>query len=143
MTDKELRRLSRSELIDIIYELKVENEELYKEKSEKTIAMEEAGSIAEAALGINRVFEAAQAAADQYVSSIIAMQKELRTRVSETEKECERILARTEEECSASVERTNRAIDRKWEEFVIKARKYLKEHSDTEENSGDKTGNLG
>ena len=53
MTNKELRKLSRAELIDILFELQTQ--------------ITEAGSIAEAALRLNGVFEAAQAAADQYV----------------------------------------------------------------------------
>ena len=43
-----------------------------KELSERKILIEEAGSIAEAAISINRVFEAAQAAADQYLQSVYA-----------------------------------------------------------------------
>ena len=71
MTDKEFRKLSRAELIEIIYELqrreekaKKTIEELNQKLEEKEICLAEAGSIAEAALKLNQVFEAAQAAAD-------------------------------------------------------------------------------
>jgi len=37
-----------------------------------TLRLEQVGSIAEAALSLNRVFEAAQAAADQYLESVKA-----------------------------------------------------------------------
>ena len=74
MTDKELRKLSRAELIDILFELQTQNENLTAENRELAAQLEsrqlqitEAGSIAEAALRLNGVFEAAQAAADQYV----------------------------------------------------------------------------
>ena len=74
MTDKELRKLSRAELIDILFELQTQNENLTAENQELAAQLEsrqlqitEAGSIAEAALRLNGVFEAAQAAADQYV----------------------------------------------------------------------------
>lgn len=74
MTNKELRRLSRAELIDILFELQTQNENLTAENRELAAQLEsrqlqitEAGSIAEAALRLNGVFEAAQAAADQYV----------------------------------------------------------------------------
>lgn len=74
MTNKELRKLSRAELIDILFELQTQNENLTAENRELAAQLEsrqlqitEAGSIAEAALRLNGVFEAAQAAADQYV----------------------------------------------------------------------------
>ena len=77
MTDKELRRLSRTDLLEMLLEQSREVERLQKELetvknqlSDRRIMEQEAGSIAEAALRINRVFEAAQAAADQYLENI-------------------------------------------------------------------------
>lgn len=77
MTDKELRRLKRSELLEIMVEQGKEIERLQKRLSEaegklqeRRLIMENSGSIAEAALKINQVFEAAQKAADQYLESI-------------------------------------------------------------------------
>lgn len=77
MTDKELGRLKRSELLEIMVEQGKEIERLQKRLSEaekklqeRRLIMENAGSIAEAALKINQVFEAAQKAADQYLESI-------------------------------------------------------------------------
>ena len=77
MTDKELRRLSRTDLLEMLLEQSKEVERLQQELAEarqqleeRRIMTEEAGSIAEAALRNNRVFEAAQAAADQYLENI-------------------------------------------------------------------------
>lgn len=77
MTDKELRRLKRSELLEILYEQEKEIAELRKKLNRATrkledrrILIEKSGSIAEAALRLNEVFEAAQAAADQYLENI-------------------------------------------------------------------------
>ena len=50
--------------------LQQELAEARQQLEERRIMTEEAGSIAEAALRINRVFEAAQAAADQYLENI-------------------------------------------------------------------------
>lgn len=79
MTDKEFKRLSRVDLIDIIYELQRQKEaaeaqadQLRQRLEEKEIRIAKAGSIAEAALQINGIFEAAQAAADQYLASVRA-----------------------------------------------------------------------
>lgn len=80
MTNKDLRRLNRGELIEIIYqyrmktdELTAENERLNKQLSERIIKIKEAGSIAEAALSLNKIFEAAQTAAEQYIASVKAL----------------------------------------------------------------------
>ncbi len=80
MTDKEFKHLRRSELIEIIYELqknekKLQDElEMTKEKlASKEIKIAEAGSIAEAVIGLSDIFERAQAAADEYLNQIHRM----------------------------------------------------------------------
>ena len=92
MTDKEFKRLSRSQLIDIIYQLQLkqeeltaENEKLSKELADKRLRVSKAGNIAEAALGIHNVMQAAQDAASQYLEEIRIMHEE-------TEKKCQRLL---------------------------------------------------
>lgn len=77
MTDRELRKLNRRELLELLIEQERELEhlqEMLREAEERTqsreIQISEAGSIAEAALMLNGVFEAAQAAADQYLDNL-------------------------------------------------------------------------
>ena len=77
MADRELKKLSRAELIDIIYALKEREESLSNQVaalqealSHREIEIDQAGSIAEAALKINQVFEQAQKAADDYLRSV-------------------------------------------------------------------------
>lgn len=81
--EKELRRMNRTELIEIIYALKKEEEEaekkcveLEEKLQERTIRVEQAGSIAEAAMELNQVFIHAQAAADDYLDAVHAAQQE-------------------------------------------------------------------
>lgn len=83
MTDKELKRLSRAELLELLLEANRENESLrgrlQKAKellSSRTIEIENAGSIAEAALALNGVFQAAQQAADQYLENVRRLAEE-------------------------------------------------------------------
>ena len=83
MADRDLRRLSRRELIEIIYALKEKEEALTKENedlrsalSDRKITISKAGSIAEAALALNDIFAQAQAAADVYLSSVRAAAQE-------------------------------------------------------------------
>lgn len=77
MTEKELKRLSRSELLEMLIgqmeeneQLKTELEKARKKAESRQIAIDRAGSIAEAALALNGVFDAAQAAAAQYLENI-------------------------------------------------------------------------
>lgn len=77
MTDKELRKLSRIDLLELLLEKSRENEKLKEELEQvkaqlddRKINIEKAGSIAEASLVLNGVFQAAQAAADQYLENL-------------------------------------------------------------------------
>lgn len=69
--------MKRAELIEIIYQYKKESQSLSEENArlnreldDRRIKIGTAGSIAQAALSLNNVFEAAQNAADQYLSSV-------------------------------------------------------------------------
>lgn len=77
MTDKQFRRLNKTEMLEIIHSQELEisqlNEELQKlqaQLNERTVILQESGSIAEASLKLSKVFEAAQAAADRYLESV-------------------------------------------------------------------------
>ena len=108
MTDKEFKRLNRSQLIEIIYqfqlkqdELIAENARLTKELEDKRIRIEQAGNIAEASLAIHNVMQTAQNAAEHYLDEIRAMHAEL-------DAECQQIRQRAEEEAAAIVARANK-----------------------------------
>lgn len=77
MTDRELKKLSRADLLELLLAESRENEQLRAQLAEanarlasRQIEIENAGSIAEAALQLNGVFQAAQAAAEQYLENI-------------------------------------------------------------------------
>ncbi|MCI6733096.1 MAG: DNA repair protein [Lachnospiraceae bacterium] len=83
MTDKELRRLSRAELLEMLLMLKEENENLKMQLEQaevrlhdRRIMIEKAGSIAEAALQLNDVFAAADRAVQQYLENVRCMAEE-------------------------------------------------------------------
>jgi cell division septum initiation protein DivIVA len=92
MTDKEFKRLSRAQLIDIIYQFQLQvdklteqNRELERDLADKRLRLSNAGNIADAALEINNCFRSAQDAAEQYLNEIKAIREE-------TEAERQRIL---------------------------------------------------
>ena len=75
MTDRELRRLRRDDLLQILIDQQRQNDEMAEalkraqaELQDKRIAIEESGSVAEAAMKLNGVFQAAQAAVDEYTA---------------------------------------------------------------------------
>lgn len=77
MADAKLSKLKRADLLEMLLEqskenekLRAEIEELKQQLADRRIYMEQAGNIAEAALKINGVMEAAQAAAQQYLDNI-------------------------------------------------------------------------
>lgn len=118
MTEKELRKLSRVELLEMLVEMSKQNErlqanlknqaeqhqtqidqikndyqnrikDLQSKLYEKKLVIGKAGSIAEACLQINKVFEAAQASAEQYLFNIrnqgercLEMERETEEKVS-------------------------------------------------------------
>lgn len=77
MTDKELRRMSRSELLEMLVEQMEENERLREklnavqaELDHTQFAVKRVGTLAEAAMEMNGVFEAADKAAREYLEHV-------------------------------------------------------------------------
>lgn len=110
MTDKELRHLGRAELIEIIYEQQKRLEqaeakvaELQESLDKRDLNLSNAGSIAEAALKVNHVFEAAQAAADQYLGSIKAATDGVKERMEAAELKRQTALSEAERKAAETV----------------------------------------
>lgn len=83
VTERELRKLSRADLLELLLAESRENERLRAELDEanrklasRAIEIENAGSIAEAALRLNGVFEAAERAAQQYLENVRRLAEE-------------------------------------------------------------------
>ena len=83
MTDKELRKLSRSDLLELLISQTEENrvlksrvDQMQDQLLDRRIAVDKAGSIAEASLQLNGVFQAAEKAAQQYLENIQRMSEE-------------------------------------------------------------------
>lgn len=104
MTDRELKKLSRADLLELLLEQLRENEQLQAALDEaktqleqRQLKIENAGSIAEAALQLNGVFEAAQAACAQYMENVQQMSTQMEERCAQMEREtqskCERMIA--------------------------------------------------
>ena len=112
MTTKELRRLNRRELLELLVEqsraaeeLQRQVEQLQAQLDSRKLALAEAGSIAEAALRMNHIFEDAQAAAQQYLDNV-------RDLPAEQERRCREMIAETEARCAAMEEETQQTCRR-------------------------------
>ena len=105
LNDKQIQRLKRGELLEILIESSRENEKLRGQVdslndeiaglngmlSDRSIKIEKAGNLAEAALEIHHVMQSAQDAAAHYLEEIQNMRRE-------TEEECRRLLEKTEKD---------------------------------------------
>ena len=88
MISKELKRLSRRELVDIIYQMK-KNEQRMQEKiasleaelQDKRLRIAEAGSLSGAVVNITNILAVAQETADLYLH-------EISCRKADTERQC-------------------------------------------------------
>lgn len=123
MKSKDLKRLSRSDLLEMMLALSKENEQLRSENAQlrkqtedRSIAVENAGSLAEASLQLSGVFEAAQAACDRYMENI-------RYRTQHQEEICERMERETREKC----DRMEQEAALRCERILTEARKNARE----------------
>ena len=121
MTQKDLKHLRRADLLELLLEQSRENEalrseiqQLREQQSQQDILLDNAGSIAEASLRLNGVFEAAQRACDQYTANIEKLNARQHRICSRMEKE-------TRENCRKMVAETRKECDRMLEEAQIQA----------------------
>lgn len=122
MTDQELRKLSRKDLLEILLVQEKERAALEKELEEakallhkREIQIEQAGSIAEAALQLNGVFDAAQAAIQQYQENVME-------RCRQQELDCRRKIEETVRQAQEWVQRTQEDTMRKCQEMERQAK---------------------
>ena len=118
MTDKEIRRLRREDLLQILIdqqkridEMTAELESCHSELENRRITVANAGSMAEAALALNQVFDKASQAAQQYEDEMRLRcdeakqqaEREAEQIVSQAREEAERIIAEAREEADGIV----------------------------------------
>jgi len=139
MTEKELRKLSRSDLLEMLIE---QGEELRKVKQQleereealrdREIKIDTAGSIAEAALKLNGIFEAAQASCEQYTENIrkLSARQEAvcKQMEQETKRRCAAIEAETKVRCAEMLTKAKIDSQKYWDDVSAKLDAYYEEH---------------
>ncbi len=108
MTGKELKKLSRAELLEMLIaqsrevaSLKEQLDDAVKQLNDRRILIDEAGSIAQAALSLNGVFEAAQNAAKEYTENI---QRQADMLLADAQARCAALEAETQEKCAVMIQ---------------------------------------
>lgn len=128
MTDKELRRLSRGELLEMLIAQAAENDQLKNrlEQAEaqlrdRKIAINNAGSLAEAALSLNGV----EAAAHQYLENIERISGQQDAICRDMKEQAKQEAAEIRQEAQAYSEKAHAEADAYWKQIVAKAAKLL------------------
>lgn len=141
MTENELRKLSRSDLLQMLLEQSKELEAIKKKYAaaeaalhDKQIAIDEAGSIAEAALQLNGVFAAAQAACQQYADNIANLsrrQEAISAQMeSESRERAERIVAEAQAKSDEMIQNAKVQSRQYWDTVSEKLQAFIKEHAE-------------
>ena len=152
MTDRELKKLRHSDLLELLVAQEKENEQLRiqvktleNQLVDRKIELEKAGSIAEASLQINGVFQAAQDAAAQYLENIQRlsehqeevcrkMEEESRLasqqRMSETEDACRRMEEETRKKCQDLLSSAENDAQQYWSDAQQRMDDYCAAHEE-------------
>ena len=136
MTDRELQKLKRVELLQLLVEqsreldaLRQELAQARRELEARELRLQEAGSIAEASMQLNGVFEAAQRAADQYLESIRYQSEHMEEKCAAMEEatrlRCDQML----KEAEASVQQAQKDSDECWRDVRGKLEDYLRQQT--------------
>ena len=134
MTDKEVKRMSRAELLQMLITQVEENQSLQTrleaaetQLKDRSLAVSETGTMAEAALSLNGVFQAADAAAQQYLDNIRQMQERQELLYQEAEDEAKRNADAIVAEADAYSRKAHADADAYWEEVRARVDSLLRE----------------
>lgn len=141
MTDKEIRRLDRTQLIEMVVQLvrtqqqlEDENKRLKAQLEDRSIRIDKAGSIAEAALDLSGIFQAAQAAADQYLNMIHKNNAELQAHcdmlIQDAQQKADAILADAEAQAQRMRQEAQCDVEEKWQRFQDRTGDILRAHQE-------------
>ena len=134
MTNKELKKLTRAELLEMLIaqskevaSLKEQLNRAEEQLKDRQILIDNAGSIAEASLQLNGVFEAAQNAAAQYLENMqrqadicAEMERQSRERaqklLSDAKIKCSDMESETQKKCESMVKHAQLQAQKYWDD---------------------------
>ncbi len=155
MTGKEMKKLRRDELLQMLIEQTQKGDALEEELAlaqakleEREIILQKAGTMAEAALRLNAVFQAADEAAAQYLENIRIMEtryslqaEQLETKakeqaeamIAEAAQRCRTLEEETKRSCEEMTAQAQREADSYWNEVSRRLEQYLTDHEELTE----------
>lgn len=150
MTEKDMKKLSRGDLLELLLtqgkendDLRARLEEAERKLQDRRIRIEEAGSLAEAMVSVNGIIEAAQKTADEYQEAIRLRMDESHTRAEallqaaeekaaaltrEAEEQVALLTRATEEKCAAMEAEAKTRSENYWKEVSEKMEAFYQAH---------------
>lgn len=150
MNEKDLRKLSRADLLEMLIDQSIELQTVRDRLSVAEEALQRnemtlntAGSIAEASLQLTGIFQAAEASCAHYIENIRLlnqrqaticdqMERESRERavtmLRETSKNCEAMEAETKVKCAEMVSKAKAEAQAYWDDVSSKLETYYQQH---------------
>lgn len=150
MTGQDLKKLSRAELLEILVAQSKEIDTLRSRLDQaeaklvsRDIAIADAGSIAEAALTLNNVFAAAEAASQQYLDNVRllcqkqeaacaqmerACREKVAIRLAETEQNCATMETQAKRKCDELIATAQAESQAYWDDVSARLDAFYKEH---------------
>lgn len=126
MTDRQLRKANRSDLLKLLLEEKKENDRLQQQLSllqaqlqQRQITIDQSGTLAEAALKLSGIFDAAESACQYYTENIRALS-------GRQEEICRAMERETKEKCDRMLEQAKQMARVCWDEYTEKCSRYMK-----------------
>lgn len=132
MTDRQLRKASRIDLLKLLLEERKEKEQLQQQLSQiqeelgqRQIMIDQSGTLAEAALKLSGIFDAAESACQYYSENI-------RSLSGRQEEICRRMERETREKCERMLEQAKQMARVYWDEYAEKCNQYMKTMENTQ-----------
>lgn len=136
MTERELKRMSRTEILELLLSQTNRIEELEEKLKEATakaqeateqmqdrqLKIEQAGSIAEASLQLSGIFNDAQAAADQYLENVRKIEED-------TKQQSDKLLADTRVQCDEMVAKAKQDSQAYWDDVSKKLEDFCSSYT--------------
>lgn len=141
MTDKELKKLSRTQLLELLVaqgkELEQTRAQLASAQAalnDRDVALSQSGSIAEAALQLNGVFAAAEDACRQYTDNIRELSQRQASICAQLEAEsrvkAQKLLQDAEEQSAAMLKAAQEGSQAYWDELSSHLDAYCAQHAE-------------
>ena len=136
MTEKELRKLNRAELLEMLIaqgkKLSRVEEDLSaarKELERRSVAITTSGTLAEAALKLSGIFEAADQAAAQYLDSLREQESNAERIIAEAETKAQEIINAAEAQRQTILADADREAKQRIELFNQQFKEFLNTHT--------------